>query len=330
MNVFVDFIGHADLYYSMHQLFENRLGWTLFRPDDSAAWQELGIYTALWPPQPLIKEEVNGFIEVNILTHNFKHRIISFDQFLDMDFNLLVTTSHENEIPFYNLREKYKPQAALVRHIANILERPVICKHVLLSTKEPMPSDVQWIQYCPEHPTTYKPPSSPTAEKVIKSFSNNLPSYPQDLDYWQRAKKLLPDFSFKMHGHACDDLGVPQQDLPKAMQSAKVIWHTKGAGGCGYVAREALSCGKPLVVRKDYTRIYRTLAQDYLKDGINCIDIDPCVRSLEDGMNILREWTRDDQYEERCRIALAAFKEEINFEREARQIKSWLLNKVMR
>jgi hypothetical protein len=32
MKILVDFVGHADLYYSMHLLFEKRLGHELYRP----------------------------------------------------------------------------------------------------------------------------------------------------------------------------------------------------------------------------------------------------------------------------------------------------------
>ncbi len=46
MNIFVDQIGHADLSYSIHALFEKRLGYTLYCPLGGDEWTQHGIFTA--------------------------------------------------------------------------------------------------------------------------------------------------------------------------------------------------------------------------------------------------------------------------------------------
>ncbi len=325
MNVFVDYVGHADLYYSMHALFEKRLGWNLYRPMGGAEWKEQNIWTA---PLPGYAKDLGvnkeGIVQIEIPIYPYTQHVITYEQFLEMDIDFIITTSWENESSFCNLAKVDKPKALMVRHIANIHERPVICRNILLSTLEPMADDVNWLTFHPEHVDAFIP--NPTSDgKLIKSFSNYLPDYASDLAFWNQYAAALPEFEFRMHGLLGYDQVVSQKDVPVAMSNAMFIWHTKGTGGCGYVLRQALASGKPCIVYKDYARIHNTLARNLLKDGINCIDIDPNVHSFNDSVAKIREWSQPSAYTQVSELVTRTFRIDVNFEKEAVAIKQWLL-----
>lgn len=325
INVLVDYIGHADLSYSMHALFEKRLGYRLYRPMSGMDWKSRGVITSTLPAY--IKKIQRSPIEDNVLDidteiYPYSQHAISFEKFLDTQIDIIVITSWQHEEAMCKLAEQYKPKAVVVRHIANIHEGPKVCKNILLSTLEPMPAGTNFIKYVPEHAEKFTPAFSNNC--TIKSYSNYLTFYPEDLANWRFFESSLPEFTFRMHGGKGEHRTVHPRVLDLSMRDCMFIWHTKAAGGCGYVLRQALACGKPCIVRKDYTKVHNTLAQELLTDGVNCIDIDPKVRSREKAIAILRDWAKPENYAEVCRKVIRKFNKDINFHDSAKSIKEWL------
>lgn len=318
MNILIDYVGHNDLEHSMHLLFEKRLGMKVFHPNGGLEWKNAGVYTgrmhATGVKNPSKIEETGGYTEVVPLTsdesdykvylpeYDSIYRGISFEQFKDMEFDIVLTTSHENEAPFYNLIKTYKPSSKFIRVMANVLEPPKIAKNILKATTLNMPANVNWIKYYPEHQGKFAY-SIPNSLSCIKSFWNYMPINKGQLDWWNYAKDKMPSYTYKMHGILGHDGWVLPPDLPTSMQESSLIWHTK-AGCCGYVARQALSCGKPLVVSLNSARIYKTLAVEYLKDGVNCIDLD--LRPRDESIKMMIEWTSSKELFEQKAIAAAA------------------------
>lgn len=323
MNIFMNFVGHEDAATSLHILFEERLGYKIYVPGDDKKWSELGINNPIgnldYHGTPFFKD---GIKHIPIFRTNFVRRPITVEQFMDIDFDLIVISTGSVEIPFHGLAKKYKPNSIFIRQIPNIHEKPKVCRNVLLATKTPMPSHIKFITHHPEHPHQFKYVPYKSGEKTIKSFSNYLRNIKKDAVTWDRVKVILPEFKFFMHGAKTDDRTVPHGDLHLAMQDSMFIWHTKIHGGCGFVAREALSCGRPLIVKKQYCKAHKTLAQDYLVDGVNCIDLS--IRDLSAAAKIIREWSRPGRYEEKCKDVLRCFDKHINFEREAQSIRRWI------
>lgn len=326
MNVFCDYIGHPDLAYSMSLLFKVRLGWKLYFPSPhDPTWADKNFLT---PQVPNSTETIldNGSSSVYIKTHDYSIEMITFDRFMSLDINLFAITSRPNEFPMIEIA-KSKPNAKIVHHIANIGEVPNVCKNVLLSTKTSMAQGVNWIKFTPEHHARYTP-AEITQFKSIRSYFNFMRSYPVEIKSWAAASSALPDFDFRMHGggppYDSTHGSVSQDVLHLSMQEAQFIWHTKPAGGCGYTARQALACGKPLIVKLDYSRNYKTLAQDYLVDGVNCIDISPSKRTVEEGMSIIRQWSEPSVYAQKVEDVKRLVKERLDFDAEAIAIKSWI------
>lgn len=318
MNVFVDFVGHADLYYSMHALFEKRLGFKLYRPSNlDPRWSELNVFT----PQPpgYFTTTENGIYSP---VHNYEQNLLTFEQFLKTDFVFIVSSSWTNEQPLFDIVQKHKKSTPFIRHVSNIGETPVVAKKCLLAETTPMPPGIDYIQWHPEQHPDFKPDFCIQLKNTIKSYFNCFPSYQTELKSWDTMKTLLPDFEFRMHGHDCHEPGIHPQDLPEHMRNCTFIWHTKPHGSCGYVARQALFSGKVLIVKKQYARQYNTLAINYLVDGINCLDLSS--RTPHNVAQTLKDWSRPENYTEICTRAYEETKKRINFEVEASQIRTWL------
>jgi hypothetical protein len=319
MNVLVDFVGHADLFYSMHALFEKRLGYTLYRPLLSDEWNKTNIITATMPYSNYTEED--GVRHYEIDSHNYFQHCISWQKFLDTDIDIVVTTSWENDSPMAELIGKYKPKAKFVRVIANIHEKAKICNNILLATTEPMTPGVNWLTYHAEHRDVYQY-TPPQVNYKIKSFFNYMNSFPVEKENWAIYKKLLPQYTFLMHGGESEDGSIPQSELYKVMSDSMFIWHPKPHGGCGYTARQSLASGRPLIVNKAYCNQYNTLAKNYLVDGINCIDMS--VRSSAEVAKLIVKWSEPEFYYKKCLTVKAFFEEKINFAKEAEAIRVWL------
>lgn len=348
MRVFCDYIGHADLDYSIHRLFEERLGWEVYRPDRQC-WQTIIERSQNYPKHktlppkpgevpvphyvphhtmPMLANHKNflgddGVLRVIIPTHHHSIRFVNFEQFDHMKFDVLLTTYWGNESTFCWLQEEMQPCAKLIRQIANVHEQPKLVNNVLLGTCEPMGHGVNYIIHHPEHPPWYCA-SPPQRTKRINSFLNNLRNYPDMVEQWTALQAALPDYKCCEYGMNNRDGSIPQDQLYKEMQKSMFVWHSKPLGCCGYVAREALACGRPIIANKSYARQHHTLATNYLDDLVNFIDTDPRVRTMDEVASIVRSWSEPGVYEDRCDIVTEHCNKKMNFAREAKEIRAWI------
>jgi len=325
MNILTNNIAHGDNSFSIYRLFEHRLGHKVYRPKQDKGWEDIGILGQAGSC-PVARGEPyheDGVLHIPILHGPAIRRFITAEQFLDMDFGAIIVSAGFEESQFHKLAKNYKPKCILIRQIGQVQDKPIFFRNCLLAKKTPMPVDVNAITYHPEPPEAYSYVPYAAEEKRIKSFSNYLRIRP-NASLWDEAKKQLPEFEFYMHGMRNDDGYLPSADLPLAMQESMFIWHTKGAGGDGFVATEALASGRPMVVRKDHAIRTKTLAADYFEDGVNCIDVSPTIRSLKQGIKILKEWAHPGRYEEKCQDVIKCYKKHFRFEYEAQQIQEWL------
>ena len=333
MNVLADYIGSRDTYYALHCLFERRLGWNLYRPIGEK-WREKGFHRLRIPiglDLPIRDrygeirysdgvELIDGAYHIP-MEMNYTQKGITFDRFLEMDIDVIVTSFYGHEKTYHDLVNLHKSNAVFARAIQNIHEKPLgFCRNILLATYEPMPPDINYITYHPEPREDYYY-TPPTNHRTIKSFLHNLPSYPVDLDAWNKWESSLRDFTFKMHGTDGRDGPVPYLLMPQATKDSAFVWHVKGHGGGGYVARQSLACGRPCIIRKKYTVIHNTLARELFVDSVNCVDLD---LGVERGIEIVREWSQPDRHIEVCKATAEKFKKDVNFTEEAERIKSWI------
>jgi glycosyltransferase involved in cell wall biosynthesis len=186
-----------------------------------------------------------------------------------------------------------------------------------------MPHDANYITYVPEHLNKFNY-TKVKKEKTIRCFAHGMKSIPQFVLIWEKLKELLPEFEFGMYGTGTDYERIPQQEMLEKIKKSMFLLHLK-TGGCGYVPRQAISCGIPVIVDKRETQWHNTLCKELLIDGLNCINIDPFVRSLEDVAAAIRQWSESKNYNNKAIEISNHAKQVMNFENEACQIKQWIM-----
>jgi hypothetical protein len=347
-SVFCDF-HHGDLYYSLHLLFEERLGMNLFRPIglewfQKGFWkiaepygnaadtidQYLGIPKATWSKS---KEPIQKYGEIQLIddvyhiplkvgNEQYTQKAITFDTFLKMDFAFVIASYAGHDAPYAELVQKYKPAAIYIRQIGNIFETPKHTRNVLLATNTPMPPGVNYVKYHPEHNREYcyTPPINHT---VIKSFIAN-PSAEPDLPLFYEYERIMPDFTFKIHGILGRD-GVISGDLmPQAIRESAFVWHVKQTGCCGFVARQAIASGRPCIIKKHYCYDNYSMSREWFEDSINCIDLD--LGTTRENVEKIKYFSEPQRHTEMCKNTADKFKRDVNFDGEATRIKRFLDN----
>jgi len=346
-NIFCDY-HHGDLWYSLHLLFEERLGYDLFRPIgkewfEKGFWkiaehygnapdtidQFLGLPDKTWsltkePCQKYgeiqLKDDVY-YIPLKIASETYVQKAITFDKFLSMDFDYIIASHQLNEGAYAELVRKYKPNAFYIMQIGNVHVQPRICRNALLSTNTLMPQGVNYIRYHPEHHKDfcYAPP---TNHNTVKSFLTNMQLSP-DYRLWTIFKRAMTDFTFKSHGILAPDGMIPAYMMPQAIKDSAFVWHVKSTGAGGFTDREALACGRPCIIRSHYNVENRSVINDDMfQDSVNCIDLD--AGSIVENINKIRYFSEPERHTLMCECTAEKFKKDVNFAEEAEKIRVWL------
>jgi len=344
-NILVDW-HHGSLIYSLHLLFEERLGWNLFRPI-GGEWFKRGFWRYSNDPS-VVKQYLetpdqnpqivnwwiqwtgekpvlqNGVYEVPMFegSHRYVHKAITFEKFLQLDFDFVIATVHQHEKPFQTLIQKHQPNAVLIRQMGNPYEAVDfnVCRNILNSTSTPMPKGVNNVSYHQEFSLDDFKYEVPINHKTVKTFLNALPTT-IDWPLWHEYKQAMPEFTWRMHGLIGDDGFLPERDKAKAMREASFIWHLKSQGdGYGYVVHQACACGRPLIVKKHYYK--GQLAEALMQDSETCIDLD--LDSKQGNIEKIRRFSEPEAHAEMCQKTHRKFKEKVDFDEEFSQIKKFL------
>jgi hypothetical protein len=350
---FVDY-HHGDLYYSLHLLFEERFGFSLYRPI-GLDWFQKGFWKIAEPygnapgtidqflgiPQPTWskeKEPTQRYGEVSLVdgiyhipvkygkggSDEYVQKAITFEKFMSMDFDFIIATYNLHDAPWADLvslhNSNHPVKAVYIRQIGDVLIQPKVCRNIMLATNEPMPPGTNYIRYHPEHSKEFHF-VEPLNHNVVKSFIAN-PNIEPDLPLFLKFEKLLPNYTFKIHGILGRDGIISGELMPQAMKDSAFVWHVKRTGCGGFIPRQALASGRPCIIKKSYCYEYRTSEADLYEDSVNCIDLD--LGNTEQNLEKIRYFSDPDRHTEMCRNAAEKFKHDVDFGREAESIKEWL------
>ena len=366
MNVFAD-LHHGDLYYSLHLLFEKRLGGQLFRPI-GLDWFKKGFWK-LAEPYGNAPDTLNQYLEVppankecivekceKVQINDFYHlpvskphilqkygetqliddvyyipvktpdgyyiqKAITLKKFLEMDIDYVIATLDRDEKPYSELVSKYKPNAKFIFQLGNVGWKPTCAKNVLLARNTSIPSNVNYIKYHPEHHESYCY-TPPINHNVIKTFINCLFEFPESLAWLNKYEGFLPELTWKIHGILNKDNAVPNELMPQAMKESAFCWHVKSHCGGGFVARQAMACGRPPIIRSSYAEKNDSLETDLYEDSINCIDLD--LGTEEENIKKIRYFMQPENHLRLCENTVKDFNQKVNFNIEAEQIRIWL------
>lgn len=329
-NVFAD-LHHGDLYHSLRMLFEERLGWNLYRPIGMEWWKKgFWKYSEKLPtahqyldiPNDAVNK--NGYILTPDPNHDKQYKCLTFNRFLKKDIDIIIPSVVQHEEPYSRLIKEFKPKAKLIREAANVHDTidPKICKNILAACcLDNIPPDINIMVYHQEFDLNVFNYVEPSGPRAIKNFMNCVPDS-RDFYLWPRYKSELDDFGWKMYGILGDDGIIPNvKEIASEIQKSTFVWHVKhGGDGFGHVIHNAFACGRPIITRVSHYK--NCLAEPLLEDGITCIDLDK--GSFEENIKKIRFYGTGPRHKLMCENVYKRFKRYVNYDNEFTYLKKFL------
>lgn len=336
MNVFTD-LHHGDLYFSLHLLFERRLGWNLYRPI-GLDWFHQGFWKVA-EPYGNAMDTVNQYLEINNHGwdqyknlngthyvddeiyhaldpgHHYYQKAITFEKFKSMKFDLIVPTIQSHDVPYERLRTLYQPQAQVVAQMGNLNQRTHLPYAIHTTPYHPRPGQ-QTVMYHQEiDPDLYHyEPPNPNS-KCIFSMVNCLP-YAQ---IYNQYKAALPEVDMRAYGASCPNGSLSgSAGVSAAMREANMGWHCKPGDGFGHTAMGWFASGRPVVTRMSDVVSYGADAPRLFEPDVTCINIE--AGTLQDNVRKIRQWLEPENNLRLAETACQRFKEVVNYDEEARQL----------
>lgn len=350
MKIFADF-HHEHLYDSLRILFEERLGWELYRaigldwyhekfwhvyPHPATAEQYLGFHigkdfqkmveddpeachtfrNSSWTLESSSAQDIFAISSLSFPKVVYKG--ITLDTFKEMDFDLIISSMPQHVQPFKDLINLYQPQA---KHIFQIGNNWGIPNGVNILTSAATISHPEACFYHQEFNLDlfHKKDISTVNTKSVA----NMMHYIQGFGNFAALEASLPDWNFKAHGSGNRDgpRGPDVADVAKAFEEFGFLWHYKKEGdGYGYNIHHAAATGTPMLVNKKHFK--GMTAEALLIDGVTCIDLDR--HSLPAVTEILKD--ASENYERWSTNTYNRFKEVVDFDKEFEEIKRFLEN----
>lgn len=321
---------HADLYYGLQRLFEDRLGWQAFAPI-GLDWYTEGYWAFDVPNDP-------GALARQYLAADAKYREIEPGLYLTFDpghperplwhvtlarargmgWDAVMPSVQQNQ-PGYH-RFATETGAAYLYHVGNArqqvewgldplalvaAEAPIVGRGLIVG--EELDSD-----------TTFRY-REPVTSRTITSFVNLAPRIAEVWPVFLAAQQLLPDFTFYSFGHDCPDGNLqPVQAIAETMTRAGWGWHDKPTGdGFGHVIHAWAAVGRPLIGRGQFYAGQRAAA--LWEDGVTCIDLS--CHELGEAADLIRAISADsERHAQMCRATRARFDALCDWDRDARAV----------
>jgi len=339
MNVFCDY-HHGDLYYSLHRLFTERLGWTLYRPI-GLDWFNEG-YWKIAEPYNNAMDTIKQYLDINNNgwdqfknlngnnyheddtyfvfdeSHSYYHKAITLKKFKDMKFDIIISSVPSHDISFARLIEKYQPQAKHIAQMGNWMQITQI-KNVMHSCpyiKKPEQNAIYYHQEVDPHIFKYVPPNPET--KKIFSLVNTLPFR----NIYEAHKAALLDIEFRAYGIFCPEgvLSGPKGIAPK-LQEANLGWNIKPFDGFSHTAMAWYASGRACITRMSEVMQHGWDGPALFEPKVTCIAL---TESIEENCKNIRTALQPENNLRLCENALARFNNIVNYEEEAKHLKHFL------
>lgn len=344
--VFTDF-HHAGLLHSLIMLFEDRLGYELYRPigtdwhekgywkvyDHPATVQQfLGIGGATPDGTPRLNEVEKyegGIYHCQDIDSGLLNKGITLDAFMNMDFDIVIASLPYHIEPFKKLCAEHPSKPKLIFQIGNAwtVEAGLAPNVMASAIINDVPDDINFISYHQEFDTGLFHQTNPSMDYTIYSFVNcfNVEGHFQkDWALFQKVERMMPDYEFKSFGGQCRDgsaHGV--KEVADRMREAMFIWHTKAGGdGYGHIIHNSACMGKPMIVNASYYK--GKLGEVLFKDGETSIHIDGL--NPQQIVDKIKHYSEPERYAQLCKNAGENFRKHVDFEREAEAISLFLNN----
>lgn len=341
MKIFTD-LHHGDLYYSLHLLFEKRLGYELFRPI-GYEWYHEGYWKIGDPyPKPFNTAKqyldlkkgrfdpytcLNGehYIEddiyyVFIPGHNYYQKAITLNKFKSMHFDIIMPTFPGHDRPFETLRNYFHPKAKIIMQMGNIGQRTHL-PNVLHSCAYTRPlSHQHCLRYHQEiNPDLFEYTDPPIGTKNIYSVVNLSPY----LKIYNTYKKLISDANWKYYGSGSPDGPLSgARGVSEKMKEANIAWHLKPGGGVGHSTKGWMSIGRPMVTNMSQHRKAGGDSLALFEPGITCIDLDS--GTTHENERLIRNLLDPEENLKWCNRVSRRFKDIVNYDVQEQEIRRFM------
>jgi len=328
---------HGNLYNSFHMLFEERLGYELYRPI-GMDWLIHGFFK-IAEPYGNARDTVDQYLAIDNREwdaykrlngnyrleddvyhiydreNGFTHKAITLSTFRKMQFDLVIA-SYPSHGDWKELL-KFQPNAKFVMQLGNEGQN-TDAANVLCSTTEFLPKENQRVYYYHQEfdlsDYRYEPPIS---NNKISSFVVLLPERERFIGF----KKAMPEYDWKAYGPgAIDGIMGDGKGISTEMRKSAFGYHNKPQGdGFGHVIHKFYASGRPCIV--NYGAYAHRLAGKLLIPDVTCINLDEPFDTV---CKKIRFFSRPSEHKKMCKAAYVRFKEVVDFDREAKEIKDWL------
>ena len=353
MKIFLD-NHHEELTESLRILFEDRMGWEVYRPIGlewyhegywhiypalATAEQYLGLHVGKalqqkWQEDPSsiehhrhfnpnVLENSDGIYDIGSVVYpNKRYLGITLERFKSTPFDVILSSIPSHARVFNELIQLYQPQAKHIFQVGNNWTYDFPVKNILSSSKlafDSLSTD--------KHAIFYHQEFSLQTFSFVDSFNPtsiyNMLHYMKDTDKFFEVEKRLPGWLCKCHGAGNREKsrGPSILDVANCFREMGFLWHVKREGdGYGYNVFHAAARGRPIITRcKHYQGM---TAAPLLVHGETCLDLDQC--NIVETVQKLQEMAGN--YSFHSQAIHDKFKQQVDFDEEAKQIKNFLEN----
>ena len=343
MKVLADYHHHA-LWESLRMLFEDRFGWELYRLYDMD-WWDTGIWA--WERQQAWGHDVARQYmapwasDVDRGDHYERpddaypgrvHKMLTMAQARDLKPDFVLATLTENETGLAGFAKEIGAKFGIQVGNQDTDNRYDLLDFALFSTTR---RNYPWVPY-----VTYRqefsladfrfeyPPSDRTfvGTWVQAMATGDSVAY----DFFLRLARALPELRFRYHGHVgpVDEYWGGNvrttTEVAEQIRSARVGLHIKTwSDGYGHTIHNLFATGKPVVATASYYG--DKLAGPLFVEGVTSWDLQR--HTFPESVDFIRRLTVDDELHERMsRASAARFREIVNFDAEANEIRAMFDN----
>lgn len=336
---------HADLYESLRMLFEDRLGWVLYRPI-GMDWHDQGLWQFDTPAVAhqfldswsgdTMAPTTEGLSGVKARADDWHrgrwYRLVPLDVVRDMEWDLIVCTLAENHVGMHRLAQQVGAHFAIQVGNQGAQNRWDLAEAALLSVTTPELPGPPWmphVYYRQEFSLDrFHPHGQQLAEPDLVANRVQCITGTPDYAYMRDLADARPGLRFRWYGHcgdhdACYGGNAHSSDEQAAqMQLARVAYHAKRwSDGYGHVVHNWFAIGRPVLGTASYYR--DKLAGPLWQDGITSYDLE--THSRDEVLAWLDRMTNDDDaWHRACDAAAARFRAMVDFDSEAAAIKGML------
>lgn len=329
---------HASLWESLAILFEDRLGWELYRPYGMDYWTEgiwqyernqpHGEHVARQYLEPWGSDRDMGdhFEREDAMYPGRVHKLVTLEQARAMRPDVVLATLTENEGGWHDFARSVDAKFGIQVGNQGTTNRYDLIDFAMFSTARDYYPWVPYVTYRQEFSLTdYRFEYPPSERDYVGTWVQALPEDALEYERFLRIAEGLPELRVRYHGHVGpvdDHWGgnvTTSAELARLMRSAGVALHCKTwSDGYGHVLHNLAAVGKPLVGTATYYA--DKLGGPLWVEGVTSFDVQ--THSLGETIDFIRRLSVDDDLHERMSRAMAdRFREIVNFDAEAEAIR---------